>query len=135
MPKRAPARRRTSRRWSARARAGWSPRNRTPSDLARRGVNQQPTHRGRHLVAADRAFATGGGLLARLFGGGFHKLIDRIDAGLLEGGIDTTLPDVSHRTLGGRKPGPMPNSPLNNSGASVRLVAPGTGGRVTGRKQ
>ena len=30
--------------------------------------------RGKHLVAADRGFATGGGLLARLFAGGFHEI-------------------------------------------------------------
>ncbi|HEY9553490.1 class I SAM-dependent methyltransferase [Allosphingosinicella sp.] len=91
-------------------------------------MNQQPTHRGRHLVAADRAFATGGGLLARLFGGGFHKLIDRIDAGLLEGGIDTTLPDGSHRILGGRKPGPMPIVRLHSWRALVRLMTSGSVG-------
>jgi hypothetical protein len=37
--------------------------------------------RGKHLVAADRALATGGGFVARLFAGGFHKLIERIDSG------------------------------------------------------
>ena len=89
-------------------------------------MNQQ--HRGRHLVAADRGFATGGGLLARLFGGGFHKILDRIDAGLVEGGIDATLPDGTHRVLGGRKPGPMPVVRLNSWRAIVRLVSSGSVG-------
>jgi cyclopropane-fatty-acyl-phospholipid synthase len=89
-------------------------------------VNQQS--RGRHLIAADRAFATGGGLLARLFGGGFHRILDRIDAGLLEGGIDATLPDGTHRILGGRAPGPMPVVRLHSWRALVRLISSGSVG-------
>ena len=84
--------------------------------------------RGRHLVAADRGFATGGGLLARLFGGGFHKVLDRIDGGLLEGGIDATLPDGSRRILGGRAPGPMPVVRLHSWRALVRLMTSGSVG-------
>ena len=84
--------------------------------------------RGRHLIAADRAFATGGGLLARLFGGGFHKILDRIDAGLIEGGIDATLPDGSHRILGGRAPGPMPVVHVHSWRALVRLISSGSVG-------
>ena len=53
--------------------------------------------RGKHLVAGDRGFATGGGLTARLFAGGFHKLLDRIDLALDHGRIDATLPDGSFR--------------------------------------
>ncbi len=84
--------------------------------------------RGRHLVAADRGFATGGGLLARLFGGGFNRILDRIDTGLAEGGIDATLPDGSHRILGGRRPGPMPVVRLHSWRALVRLVSSGSVG-------
>ncbi len=84
--------------------------------------------RGRHLVAADRGFATGGGLLARLGAGGFHRILDRIDAGLAEGGIDATLPDGSHRILGGRSPGPMPVVRLHSWRALVRLVTSGSVG-------
>ena len=91
-------------------------------------MNQQPILRGRHLVAADRGFATGGGLLARLFGGGFHKILDRIDAGLIEGGIDATLPDGSHRILGGRAPGPMPVVHVHSWRALVRLISSGSVG-------
>ncbi len=89
-------------------------------------MNQQS--RGRHLVSADRGFATGGGLLARAFGGGFHRILDRIDAGLLEGGIDATLPDGTHRILGGRKPGPMPIVSLHSWRALVRLITSGSVG-------
>ena len=89
-------------------------------------MNQQS--RGRHLVAADRVFATGGGLLARLFSGGFHRLLDRIDAGLAEGGIDATLPDGSKRILGGRRPGPMPVVHLHSWRSLVRLATSGSVG-------
>jgi cyclopropane-fatty-acyl-phospholipid synthase len=84
--------------------------------------------RGKHLVAADRGFATGGGVLARLFGGGFRQILDRIDTGLVEGGIDATLPDGSRRILGGRKPGPMPVVHLRSWRALVRLISSGSVG-------
>ncbi len=89
-------------------------------------MNRQP--RGRHLVAADRGFATGGGPLARLWGGGFHRILDRIDAGLLEGGIDATLPAGSRRLLGGRRPGPVPIVTLHSWRALVRLISSGSVG-------
>jgi cyclopropane-fatty-acyl-phospholipid synthase len=85
-------------------------------------------HRGRHLVGADRGFATGGGLAARLFAGGFRRLLYRIDAALLEGGIDATLPDGSRRLLGGRAPGPLPAVRLHSWRALVRLAASGSVG-------
>ncbi|MDB5697527.1 MAG: cyclopropane-fatty-acyl-phospholipid synthase [Alphaproteobacteria bacterium] len=91
-------------------------------------MNQQSSHRGGHLVAADRGFATGGGLLARLTSGGFRTLLDRIDAGLVEGGVDTTLPDGTPLILGGRKPGPMPVVRLHSWRALVRLVTSGSVG-------
>ena len=89
-------------------------------------MNQQP--RGKHLVAADRAFATGGGVLARLFGGGFNRVLDRIHAGLVEGGIDATLPDGSRRMLGGRLPGRVPVVRLHSWRSIVRLVSSGSVG-------
>jgi cyclopropane-fatty-acyl-phospholipid synthase len=89
-------------------------------------MNHQP--RGRHLVSADRGFATGGGLLARLAGGSFRGVLDRIDEGLKEGGIDATLPDGSRRMLGGRAPGPMPIVRLHSWRSLVRLMTSGSVG-------
>jgi cyclopropane-fatty-acyl-phospholipid synthase len=89
-------------------------------------MNQQL--RGRHLVRADRAFTTGGGLLARVLGGSFHRILDRVDAGLEEGGIDATLPDGSRRFLGGRAPGPVPVVHLHSWRALVRLMSSGSVG-------
>jgi cyclopropane-fatty-acyl-phospholipid synthase len=88
-------------------------------------MNQQ---RGRHLIAADRAFVTGGGLAARLFASGFRSVLDRIDAGLEEGGIEATLPDGSRRRLGGRAPGPVPIVTLHSWRSLVRLATSGSVG-------
>lgn len=84
--------------------------------------------RGKHLVAADRGFATGGGLAARLFGGSFRKSLDRIDAGLAEGRIEVTLPDGAFRILGGRKEGPVAIVHLRSWRALVRLGVSGSVG-------
>jgi cyclopropane-fatty-acyl-phospholipid synthase len=84
--------------------------------------------RGSHLTRADRIFATGGGLLARLFARGFKRVLDRIDAGLVEGGIDATLPDGTARLLGGRAPGPTPIVRLHSWNALIRLATSGSVG-------
>jgi cyclopropane-fatty-acyl-phospholipid synthase len=84
--------------------------------------------RGRHLVGADRAFATGGGLFAHLFAGGFSRVLDRIDAGIAEGRIETRLPDGRYRILGGRADGPVAVVELNSWRALVRLAVSGSVG-------
>lgn len=84
--------------------------------------------RGKHLVAADRGFATGGGLVARLFAGGFRKLLDRIDGALVNGRIDATLPDGSFRTFGGRADGPVAIVHVRSWRAFVRLASSGSVG-------
>src|SRR3569623_3851586 len=93
-------------------------------------MNDQP--RGRHLIAADRGFATGGGLaarlVARLVAGGVRKMLDRIDAGLESGRIEVTLPDGALRSLGGRGPGPQAVVRVNHWPALVRLVTSGAVG-------
>jgi cyclopropane-fatty-acyl-phospholipid synthase len=84
--------------------------------------------RGRHLVAADKGFATGGGLLARLLAGGFHHVLDRVDRGLACGAIEATLPDGSTRRLGGRAAGPEPVVRLHSWSALARLMTSGSVG-------
>jgi len=91
-------------------------------------VSDARTPRGSHLVAADRRFATGGGLTARLFAGGFARLLDRIDAGLACGRIEATLPDGSLRILGGRGDGPVAIVRVASWRALVRLAASGSVG-------
>jgi len=84
--------------------------------------------RGKHLVAADRGLATGGGIAARLFAGGFHKLVDRIDAGIAAGRLDATFPDGAFRALGGRGEGPVAALHLRSWRALVRLATSGSVG-------
>jgi cyclopropane-fatty-acyl-phospholipid synthase len=92
-------------------------------------MNEQ---RGKHIVAADRGFSTGGSLASRLLArsltGGFGKLLDRMDDALRHGGVNATLPDGSHRVLGGRGGGPMPVVHLHNWRALVRLISSGSVG-------
>jgi len=92
----------------------------------KRAMNDHP--RGRHLVAADRRFATGGGLLAHLLSGSFARILDRIDRGLEQGGIEATLPDGTCRLLGGRRPGPRPIVVLHSWRSLARLINSGSVG-------
>src|SRR5258705_9295000 len=48
--------------------------------------------RGEHLVRGDRGFATGGGMLARLFAPALSHVLDEVDRRLDHGGLDTILP-------------------------------------------
>jgi cyclopropane-fatty-acyl-phospholipid synthase len=84
--------------------------------------------RGKHLVAADRGFAKGGGLFAPLFAGGFGRLVDRVDRGIAHGRIEATLPDGSFRIVGGRGEGPTAIIHLKSWRAMVRLVVSGSVG-------
>jgi cyclopropane-fatty-acyl-phospholipid synthase len=84
--------------------------------------------RGKHLVAADRRFATGGGILGRLFAGGFSHVLDRVDAGIREGRIEATLPDGGFRILGGRADGPAVTIHLRSWRALIRLFTSGSVG-------
>ncbi len=84
--------------------------------------------RGEHLVRADRAFATGGGTLARLATPAFAKLLDEIDRRLVSGGLDVTLPDGTGRRFGFRAPGANATLRLNSWMALVRLATSGSVG-------
>ena len=83
--------------------------------------------RGRHVVTADRGFARGGSLLARLAGSGFRHVLDEIDRGLDQGAIEVQLPGGGVRRLGGRAPGPLAVVVLHSWRPLVRLI---TGGSV-----
>ncbi|MBW8911150.1 MAG: class I SAM-dependent methyltransferase [Sphingomonas sp.] len=91
-------------------------------------MNAQPQPRGRHLIKADKRFATGSSWMARLLAPGFQRLLDTIDQGLEEGAIEATLPDGSYRVLGNRKPGPVAIVELKSWRALVRLVTTGSVG-------
>jgi cyclopropane-fatty-acyl-phospholipid synthase len=85
--------------------------------------------RGEHLVRADRGFATGGGMLARLTAPAFSKVLDEIDRRLVTGGIEVTLPAGDKRRLGLHAPvGPNAVVRLSSWLALVRLATSGSVG-------
>ena len=84
--------------------------------------------RGEHLVRADRGFATGGGLLARLTAPAFGRIIDQLDRKLAIGGIQVSLPDGTSRAVGFNAPGPTAIVHLNSWMALVRLATSGSVG-------
>ena len=84
--------------------------------------------RGEHLVRADRRFATGGGLLARISAPAITRVLDEIDSRLNVGGIDATLPDGSKRRLGFHGKGAHAVVHLQSWMALVRLATSGSVG-------
>jgi cyclopropane-fatty-acyl-phospholipid synthase len=84
--------------------------------------------RGEHLVRADRRFATGGGLMARLTAPALSKLLDQIDARLVCGGIRLALPGGSVREIGFHAPGAIAVVKLESWMALVRLATSGSVG-------
>lgn len=83
--------------------------------------------RGHVLLDAGQRFGFSPGLFARLFAPGFHKLLDRIDAGLERGAILGHLPDGTVRRVGGRAPGFEAEIHIRDWRALLRLA---TGGSV-----
>src|SRR5438309_4779772 len=84
--------------------------------------------RGEHLVRADRGFATGGGLVARLTAPAFSKVLDEIDRRLACGGIEVTLPSGEKRRLAFHSKGPKAVVRLSSWLAVIRLAASGSVG-------
>ncbi|MEW4447819.1 cyclopropane-fatty-acyl-phospholipid synthase family protein [Qipengyuania sp. JC766] len=84
--------------------------------------------RGSGLIRSGNRFAGSPGLLARLIAPGFHKVLDRIDAGLLRGTLTGHLPDGTKRRLGGRAPGFEVAVTINDWRALIRLATSGSVG-------
>lgn len=84
--------------------------------------------RGGALLAGGRRFGGSPGLFSRLFAGGFHKLLDGIDAGLERGSILARLPDGTTRLLGGRADGFVAEVELRDWRALLRLATGGSCG-------
>ena len=68
------------------------------------------------------------GLFDGLLGRAMQPVLAAIDRGLLEGGIEATLPDGSPLVLGNRAPGPMPVVHLHSWNALIRLAVSGSVG-------
>ncbi len=62
----------------------------------------------------------------------YHRILDRIDAGLLLGTMKIKSPDGRVRTLGGRAPGPSCSITLNDWRALTRLAWGGSNGLYEG---
>ena len=90
-------------------------------------MNSQRIIRGQSLTDGGLPVQAGTGLFARLVGGSFRKVVERVDAGLAQGSILATLPDGSRRLIGGRGPGPAAQIDLRDWRALIRLA---TGGSV-----
>lgn len=84
--------------------------------------------RGEHLVRADRRFATGGGIIARLVAPAFSNVIEEIDARLLSGGIEAILPGGEKCRLGFHSNGSEAVVRLSSWLALVRLATSGSVG-------
>jgi cyclopropane-fatty-acyl-phospholipid synthase len=84
--------------------------------------------RGEHLVNADRRFATGGGLLARLIAPAIDRVLDQIDRRLRRGGLEASLPNGAKRRLGSNAKGPRAVVHLASWMALVRLATSGSVG-------
>ena len=89
-------------------------------------MDARSRNRGRRPVP-HRALRRGGGWLAP-FGPIFHTLLDRIDAGLVAGAIEASLPDGTKRLLGGRGAGPVAIVEMRSWRALWRLAAGGSAG-------
>jgi cyclopropane-fatty-acyl-phospholipid synthase len=84
--------------------------------------------RGGPLLAGGRRFGASPGLLSRLFAGGGHKLLDRVDAGLARGSILAKLPDGTTRLLGGRADGFVAEVEIRDWRALLRVATGGSCG-------
>ena len=90
-------------------------------------MNATVPERGAELVAAGHHLGVGPQWLARLWSGGWHKVLDRIDAGLASGSLEARLPDGTTRLLGGRADGFAAEVTITNWRALLRLA---TGGSI-----
>ncbi len=87
----------------------------------------KPEHlKSRRLSSKARRFERNPGIIARVLAPGFHKVLDRIDAGLETGSLTGHLPDGTTRLLGGRQPGFECEVRLNDWRALLRLATNGS---------
>jgi len=92
-------------------------------------MNAPGPRRPPRLVRTDHPLSrTGARLWGRLPARLFHRIVDRIDAGLAHGRLEAQLPDGTIRLLGGRAAGPEAQIVLHSWAALVRLGMAGSVG-------
>jgi cyclopropane-fatty-acyl-phospholipid synthase len=91
-------------------------------------MNGEGAQRGSVLLASGGRFGVRPGVIARLFAPGFHKLLDRIDGGLVTGALRVHLPDGTQRRLGGRAKGFQAEVEIADWRALLRLAVLGSVG-------
>jgi len=84
--------------------------------------------RGDLLLEGSHRIRTGPDLIARLYAGGGHKLLDRLDHGFARGSLLARLPDGTTRILGGRAPGFNAEVTLHDWRALLRVATAGSVG-------
>ena len=82
--------------------------------------------RGEQLLRGAARFERKPGLFARQFAPGFHRVLDRIDAGLQSGTLTGVLPDGTTRRMGGRSPGFEVTVTIHDWRALLRLATNGS---------
>jgi len=80
------------------------------------------------LLEGSHRIGTGPDFLARLFSGGFHKMLDSFDRSLEKGSLLVRLPDGTVRMLGGRNAGFAAEIALHDWRALLRLATGGSAG-------
>ena len=92
-------------------------------------MNATDPRRGRPALSVRRPPTSGRPrLLSRWTAPLFHRMLDRIDAGLEQGALEASLPDGTRRLLGGRADGPSCIVNLHGWRALVRLASGGSAG-------
>jgi cyclopropane-fatty-acyl-phospholipid synthase len=99
-------------------------------------MNAPDIERGRHTAPNGQGQGASGGLfLSLLYGFAARRcnaLLDRMDAGLVSGSIEGSLPDGSRRMLGGRAAGPAAEMNIRSWRALLRIAMAGSVGLYEG---
>lgn len=92
----------------------------------------QAAERGGALADGGRPLAALPRWVERIWGGGFSRLLDRIDAGLAHGSVRVRLPGGPVRVLGGRSAGFEADAEIRDWRALLRLATAGSVGCYQG---
>jgi cyclopropane-fatty-acyl-phospholipid synthase len=99
-------------------------------------MNAPDIERGRHTAPNGQGLGASGGLFLSLLSGfaarRCNALLDRMDAGLVSGLIEGSLPDGSRRMLGGRAAGPAAEMNIRSWRALLRIAMAGSVGLYEG---